>query len=209
MMRGACAPWGVREQENLMLHARAWSDVAMRYAAMGLASQRVVTHRLARAAALEPGSLGRRDRAEFTGMVTEKYLAGAEAMHATALALATFQVRLATAWMLAATRPWSWSGTLSGRCRMPGTAWPESSRGPGRGCSPPAWRPSPAAPTPTIGAWEDEAARDDESAGAPSRMPGAGPHGQPSRRAPGVPQRREGGGVPLRALTRSRRPRPP
>ncbi|MEO5699742.1 MAG: hypothetical protein ABIS17_17300 [Casimicrobiaceae bacterium] len=89
-----------------MLDPIQWTRLAMRYGAMALASQRVIDHRLARAAASTPGAMSRRDQAEFTGMVTEKVFAAAEAMQASGLAVASFQARLAAAWMQSMTRPW-------------------------------------------------------------------------------------------------------
>ncbi|MEP7207505.1 MAG: hypothetical protein ABI920_11240 [Casimicrobiaceae bacterium] len=89
-----------------MLDPMQWTRLAMRYGAMALASQRVIDHRLARAAASTPGAMSSRDQAEFTGMFTEKIFAAAEAMQASGLAVASFQTRLASAWVRSMMRPW-------------------------------------------------------------------------------------------------------
>lgn len=92
--------------ENRMFDPLQWTRLAMRYGAMALASQRVIDHRVTRAAASTPGAMSARDQAEFTGMVTEKYFAAAEAMQASGLALASLQTRLASSWIQAMSRPW-------------------------------------------------------------------------------------------------------
>jgi hypothetical protein len=88
-----------------------WPRLAVDYAELAGASQRVIDARLRRAARCAGGRFTARDHVEFSGMVTEKFFALVESTQAMALAMATLQSQAVQAGLRTWLWPWlGWGG---------------------------------------------------------------------------------------------------